>query len=439
MSRDRDFNVVAFRDAAPYIYAHRQRTFVILFDSKAIDDTAFANLIHDVACLHSLGVRLVVVHGARVQIDARLRQQNIQPQLHNGLRITDDAVLEIAKQTTGSIRADIESKFSMGLINTPMSGMQIRVSTGNYVFAKPLGVREGVDFQHTGEVRKIDTEAIRRQLDLEHVVLLSPIGYSPTGEIFNLLAEDVATMAAASLQAHKLIFLTEGETLKDGRKRAIQQLDLQQAQTLINGRRKLNNKLRQYLENSISACLNNVDRVHLVNRLIDGALLKELYTRDGIGTLITRGEYENLHDATLRDVGGILELIAPLEEAGTLVRRSREQLELEISRFSVIERDGMIIACAGLYAFVEENCAELTCLIVHPDYQKNERGNTLLTHIENKAIKLGLSMLFVLTTQASHWFREHGFVTGNLNALPVKKRQLYNYQRNSKILLKSLG
>lgn len=432
------FDIIGFRNAAPYINAHREHTFVIAFGGEAIDSPAFPNLVHDIALLHSLGVKLVLVHGARPQIEARLRRIDTNMHYHGGLRVTDDHALEAVKEAIGCVRIEIEALLSMGLINTPMSGMKLRVCGGNFVTARPLGVREGIDYQHTGEVRKIDAEAIENQLAQGNIVLISPLGYSPTAEAFNLSACDVATAVAIALPARKLIHLVENSGPKDNDNRPVRQLTVSQAQALISDDKNLSSDVRNAMASSIMACSNGVSRAHLIERHIDGALFKEIYTRDGIGTLITAQIYEDLREATIDDVGGILELIAPLEKSGALVRRSREQLELEIKHFGVIQRDGMIIACAALYPFVEEGVGELACVVVHEDYRSSRRGASLLEQLETKARSIGLKKLFVLTTHTAHWFREQGFEMGETDKLPVKRRRLYNYQRNSKVFFKPL-
>jgi amino-acid N-acetyltransferase len=434
-----NFDINGFRNAAPYINAHRDRIFVIAFGGEAVADQTFPNLIHDVALLHTLGVKQVIVHGARPQVEARLRARGADIQYHDGLRVTDTAALAAVKEAVGCLRVEIEARLSTGLASTPMSGMRLRATSGNFVTARPLGVRDGVDYQHTGEVRKIDVDGIRQQLSHGNIVLLSPLGFSPTGEAFNLSAADVATITAASLPANKLIFLTEGLGLRNGQHQPVRQMNLAEAQQLLNGNRNLSTENRRDIEGAVSACLSNVNRVHLISRHIDGALLKELYTRDGVGTLITAETYEGLRGALIDDVGGILELIAPLEQTGVLVRRSREQLELEISRFHVIERDGMVIGCAAVYPFVDESLGEIACLAVHPHYRKEGRGEMLLNRLEHKASELRLRKLFVLTTQTAHWFLERGFRQGDVKTLPIKRRELYNYQRNSKIFFKEIG
>jgi amino-acid N-acetyltransferase len=299
-------------------------------------------------------------------------------------------------------------------------------------------VRDGIDYCHTGEVRRVDAAAIRQHLLDRRIVLLSPLGYSPTGEVFNLSAEEIATAVAGELQADKLILMTEGDTLKDSRRRLITQLTVNEANTLLASRRRLGGSTRRHLQHAIQACHRGVRRVHLLDRSHNGALLLELFTRDGYGTLISAEPYEDLREATIDDVGGILELIKPLEDQGVLVKRSRERLEMEIDHFFVTERDGTIIACAALYPCDRQALAELACLAVHADYHNAGRGAALLHAIEARALQDGIKKLVVLTTRTAHWFREHGFVSGDTSDLPIRKKALYNYQRNSKVFYKLL-
>ncbi|WP_006786968.1 amino-acid N-acetyltransferase [Thiorhodospira sibirica] len=429
-----------FRAAAPYINAHRGRTVVIAFEGEALQDPRFPALIHDIAMLHSLGVRLVLVHGARMQIEQQLRQTGQTLRYVNGLRVTDTQALSVVKAVVGQLRIDIEALLSQGLANTPMAGAQIEVISGNHVIARPLGVRNGVDYQHTGEVRRIDATRINRHLEQAQIVLLSPLGYSPTGEVFNLSSEEVATTAAVALNADKLIFLSESGPLKDAHGALIGQLTVAQAQQLLHqceaGQCPL---LQRQLSQAVNACMHGIARVHILNRRADGAVLLELYTHDGVGTLITAESFEQLRPARIEDIGGILELIGPLESQGILVRRSREQLELEIERFTVIERDAKILACAALYPFASDGVAELACLAVHRDYRDGGRGDRLLEHLETQAQTQGISRLFVLTTHTAHWFLERGFTADALDALPIARRELYNWQRNSKIFSKTLN
>lgn len=427
-----------FRSTSPYVNAHRGRTFVLAFGGESVSSKDFDSLIHDIAILSSLGIRLVLVHGARPQIDKQLKREKLASQYENGLRITDAHMLESAKESVGRIRVEIESLLSMGVANTPMAGARIRVASGNFITARPMGVREGIDYQHTGEVRRVDTQGIQQRLDQGDIVLLSPLGYSPTGEIFNLSAEDVATSTAIELQADKLLFLLEGQNLTDSKRQLIRELNPAEADRLLDGKRKLSEELHKHLRSAVHACRMGVQRAHLIQRKTDGALLQELFTRDGSGTLITAETFEEMRAANIDDIGGIIELLKPLEDTGALVKRSRELLEMDVDRYTIIERDGMIVGCMALHPYSVERMGELACMAVHEDYQKQGRGEQMMARIEKQARSLGLEKLFVLTTQAAHWFQEKGFVEADIKTLPVKRKSLYNYQRKSKVFFKKL-
>jgi amino-acid N-acetyltransferase len=423
--------VHSFRNSSPYINAHKGKTFVLVFGGDVVADDRFAVIVHDIALLSTLGVRLVLVHGSRSQVEEGLQSANVASQLVHGMRITDDQALALAVQTAGGLRARIESLLSMGIANSPMHGARIRVCGGNFVTAQPFGIHDGVDFRHTGKVRRVDRDGITAQLGLGNIVLLSPLGYSPTGEIFNLTKEEVAVSAAVALGADKLIMLEESP-IRDGAGQTLRDLPLSAAQAL------LAQQPAPALAAAINACHNGVERCHVLDYRIDGALLHELFTRDGIGTMINRDSYESIRVAGIEDVGGIMELIEPLERDGTLVRRSRERLELEIGCFSVVERDGAIIACAALYADHPNQSAELACVATDPAYQRSGRANRLLEHIEARARAERIARLFVLTTRTAHWFIERGFRAAELAELPEKRRELYNYQRNSQVFIKNL-
>jgi len=437
MKENKNQFVEWFRKASPYIHAHRESTFVFAFGGEATLDPGFASMVHDIALLQSLGIRLVLVHGDRPQIEERLKLRGAKMQLVNGLRVTDAAALACVKEAAGSVRVEIEALLSMGVANSPMSGANIQVASGNYVTAKPLGVLDGIDYGHTGEVRKINTKAIMQNLDNGELVLVSPLGYSLTGEIFNLNAADVAASVATAIGADKLVFLTE-EPIRDGKRQLISSMVPTEVDQLINRRKALPEQQQRVLGNAAKACRGGVSRVHILPRKVDGVLLTELFTRDGAGTLIMAAAYESLRAATISDVGGILELIEPLEANGVMVKRSRELLETEIDRFTVVERDGAIIACAALYPYQKQGMAELACVAVHPDYRDQGKGDQLLLHMEQQAAEIGISQLFVLTTRTAQWFRDRGFEPAPVTTLPGKRRDLYNWQRNSRLLIKPI-
>ena len=424
-----------FRSCSPYIHSHRGKTFVVYIGGETIASKAFAHLLNDIALLNSLGVRLVLVHGARPQIDNQLATLGLTPRIEHGWRVTSREDLAGVEQAVGQVRVQIETGLSRGLVNTPMAGASLRVVSGNFVTARPYGVHHGIDYGHTGEVRRIDTQAIRQQLDLGNIVLISPMGYSPSGEAFNCQAEDVAMHTAMSLQADKYILMVQNCSLTSSSGEPLHQLSLVEAEKVL--QQPFDEFTQLHVKSALNACKHGVRRSHLISDAIDGALLLELYTRDGSGVLVTTETYDGLREATIDDVGGILELIQPMEEQGILVRRSREQLELEINHFIVIERDGMIIACAALYPFGND-VAELACLVVHDQYRDQHRGDELLAHIEKRCNMSGIDKLFLLTTQTAHWFRERGFDEIAPEDLPSEKQALYNRQRNSKVFCKKL-
>jgi len=426
------------RAAAPYIHAFRGKTFVIAFGGEVVADEDFIGIIHDLNLLHSLGIKLVVAHGCRPQVEAILKAQSIPSRYAHGVRVTDNDSMDCVLEAAGQVRARIEALLSLGLANSPMAGARNRVSSGNYLTAKPMGVVDGVDMQLTGEVRRIDTEAVQQRLDDGDIVLISPIGYSPTGEIFNLTVEEVATQVAVRMSAVKLIFLMDTDGVRNGRRQLLSDLSTRDAEALLNNPDRLAPDVRVYLPAAIRACDNGVKRAHLISRHHDGALLLELFTRDGVGTMIASTALANIRSATIDDVGGILAIIEPLEGQGVLVRRSRERLEAEIERFVVAEYDNHIIGCAALYAFAEERIGELAALAVNPDFRREGYGEALMHEIEQRARKLKLASLFVLTTKTAHWFLERGFRTATIGELPQQKQALYNYQRKSLVYRKAL-
>ena len=425
-----------FRNAAPYINAHRGKTVVLMFDGEAVLHSNFASIIHDISLLRSLGVKLVVVHGARPQIEERMAQRNIERIIENNIRVTDADTLSAVKDATGSLRLHIEALLTTGLANSPMHGSRIRVSTGNFVIAKPMGVRDGIDYKYTGTVRRIDSEGINMQLDYGSIVLLSPIGYSPTGEVFNLALEDVAAQTAISLGADKLIALTYDQGLLDEDGQLIKSCSVRRVKTLLDEK---DSHVRQLLLRAIiQSGENGVERCHCVSYQSDTALLQELFSRDGAGTLIAKDHKEELSTATIDDVAGILELLAPLEAEGVLVKRSRELLEVEIDRFVVLKKEDMIIACAALYPYPDAKMGEVACVAIHPDYRKGNRGGRLISMLEEEAKLLQLSSIFVLTTVSGHWFQEQGFTEQTTDKLPEGKQKLYNFQRKSKVFVKEI-
>ena len=434
--------VEGFRHSVPYINAHRGKTFVIMLGGEAIEHDNFSSIVNDIGLLHSLGIRLVLVYGARPQIDANLAAHHHEPVYHKHTRVTDAKTLELVKQAAGTLQLDITARLSMSLGNTPLQGAHINVVSGNFIIAQPLGVDDGVDYCHSGRIRRIDEDAIHRQLDSGAIVLMGPVAVSVTGESFNLTSEEIATQLAIKLKAEKMIGFCSSQGVYNEQGEIVSELFPNEAQARVETLEAEGDNYSgtaRFLRGAIKACRSGVRRCHLISYQENGTLLQELFSRDGIGTQIVMESAEQIRRATINYIGGILELIQPLEQQGILVRRSREQLEMEIDKFTVIQRDGTTIACAALYPFPEERIGEMACVAVHPDYRSSARGEVLLERVAAQARQMGLDKLFVLTTRSIHWFQERGFTPVEIDLLPESKKQMYNYQRRSKVLMADLA
>ena len=425
------------RQVSPYFQNHRNKTFVVCFGGEAVAGPDFANLVRDLVLLAAVGIRLVVVFGARPQIEERLAAKGVAPRFVGRLRVSDREVMAEISEVVGAMRLGIESEFSLGGRGGPIASAASKIAGGNFVLAMPAGIIDGVDLGFTGLVRSVNRGAIESRLNHGEIVLLAPLGYSPTGDLFNVKAEDLAAAVAGQIEATKLVLIsgTDGITSLAGR--LYRQLTVREAVEL----REIKSDLEEeygLLDTAVSACQLGVERVHIVSRFVDGAILRELFTRDGIGTLISSAPFDHLRQAVVEDVGGILELIQPLEARGILVKRSREKLETEIEHFVVMVRENTVVACGALSPYEGQPIGEVACIAVHPDYRGGQFGDVLLEELERRARDTGISTLFVLTTQAVQWFNERGFDNGTMKSLPVEKRELYNYQRNSAVLVKSL-
>lgn len=426
-----------FRSASPYINAHRGKTFVLAIGGAAVAHANFANIAQDVVLLQSLGVRLLIVHGAQPQISAQLQRNGIEARDVDGLRVTDQRVLPHVIAGVGQVRAHIEALLSAGVAQPSQRGYGVRVVGGNFVTAKPIGVQHGVDFEHTGDVRKIDAGGLHAQLAQNNIVLVSPLAYSPSGETFNLGAGELAARVAVAVGADKLILFTPQAGMLTRQAQLVRELDLTSAQQALQAD-DTNDDLKKILGRAVYACERRVARSHIICYEGNGALLQELFSRAGSGTLISQQSFETIRQAGIDDINGIIDLIAPLEADGTLVKRSREKLEHEIDRFTVIEREDSIIACAALYPYPTNHAGEVACVVTHADYRGEQRGEKLLAHLCTLAQQQQLTTLFVLTTKAAHWFQEQGFEPNGIDALPPERQSLYNLQRNSKVFAKHL-
>jgi amino-acid N-acetyltransferase len=437
-----------FRSVAPYIHKFRNQTFVVGVAGEAIAAGRLTSLAQDLAMIQSMGVRLILVHGFRPQVNEQLRAKGHAPKYANGMRITDEVALDCAQEAAGQLRYEIEAAFSQGLPNTPMADSTVRVLSGNFITARPVGIVNGVDFQHSGVVRKVDIAGITRTLDMGALVLISPFGFSPTGEAFNLTMEEVATSVSIALQADKLIFLTEipGIRTRPGDPPSEEnpidtELTLAQAERLLAELPQANQPTDTafYLQHCVKACKGGVERSHIIPFAVDGSILLEVYVHDGIGTMVVDEKLEELREATADDVGGILQLIEPFENDGTLVKRSRTEIERDVGFYTVLEHDGIIFACAALYPYPEARTAEMAALTVSPESQGQGDGERVLKRIEQRARAAGFQSLFVLTTRTMHWFIKRGFVPVDPDWLPEARKRKYSWDRKSQVLVKKLA
>ncbi|MGN1356357.1 MAG: amino-acid N-acetyltransferase [Succinivibrionaceae bacterium] len=439
MARHQDQELVnAIRHSAPYVNMHANRTFVILLGGDTLLDSHVDGVISDIAILQSLGIKLVVVFGAKPQIDEALSEAGIVSKFHRHIRIADDESFKIIKRVCGALQLDLTARFSMGITNTPMQGSKINVINGNFVTAKPIGVIDGIDFCHSGSVRRVNKREIKDELDRHNIVLISPVGVSVTGENFSVNAEDMASRIAIELKADKFITFSSFRGVLDEEGNVVPELFLDQAENYL---MKLGvddfSATARYLRAAIASCKAGVPRSHLVSHTEDGALLQELFTRDGIGTQIVQESAEQCVPATINDIGSLMDLIRPMEQAGILIHRSKETLELEIDHYMVIKRDGMVIGSVALYCY-DNNMAELACLAIHPNYRNSNRADLLIDRIIQRAREQNITRIFVLTTSTAHFFLERGFVEGTVDDLPAKKASKYNYNRNSKIFIRDI-
>jgi amino-acid N-acetyltransferase len=437
-----------FRSVAPYIHLHRGKTFVVGIAGEAIAAGKLQHLAQDLALIQSMGVKVVLVHGFRPQVNEQLFAKGHTPRYSHGMRITDSVSLDCAQEAAGQLRYEIEAAFSQGLPNTPMAGSTVRVISGNFITARPVGIVDGVDFQHSGLVRKVDTAGIMQTLDFGAMVLLSPFGFSPTGEAFNLTMEEVATSVAIALQADKLIFMSEIPGIRmqpnepESENNPIDtELPLAAAKALLASLPSPTqpSDTAFYLQHCVKACVEGVERSHILPFDVDGALLLEVYVHDGIGTMVVDEKLESLREATADDVSGILQLIEPFEKDGTLVKRSPTEIERDANNYSIIEHDGVIFACAALYPYPESKTAEMAALTVSPHVQGQGDGERVLKRIEQRAKAAGLDSIFVLTTRTMHWFLKRGFKQVDPDWLPDARKRKYNWDRKSQVLVKKVS
>lgn len=399
-----------FRASTPYIRAHRGRTFVVMLGADALASENAINIVHDLALLHVLGVRLVVVHGAEVEADGP---------------VTPGLLADI-QASVAKARAQLESLFTTGIPLSPLRDRHIPLAGGNLVTARPIGILDGVDQLAAGAVRRVHVDIVRDLLGVDSVVLISPVGYGHTGAAFALGVEELAARVASELGADKLI-------VYDGAERIADRSDLTTDELMqLRDTWERNSGAARRVAALAEACRRGVPRAHLIGFHEDGVLLKELFTAEGAGTQVSDGDYRVIRRAGPADAAAIAELMRPLEASGALAPRGADLVERRIESFFVAELDGALTGCCALFP-LDADAAELACLV-----GGDAVGPRLLEAVEQASRTDNVRRLFALTTQAVDWFGEHGFVKTSVDALPVDRKALYNYRRNSHVLVKDL-
>lgn len=420
------------RGILQYIPRFRERTFVIAVDGEIVDSENFPNLLLDLAVLRSLSVKVVIVHGARAQIEARASALGVAITNSDGSGITDEGTLKISLDAATRLTHEIMEG---------LTSVDLRAIYANAVIAYPAGILGGVDQQYTGKVERIDTQSLQLFLDQGIVPVLPPLGFDGEGKTYRVNSDLVAVEVAEALRAAKIIFLCEAGSLRlEGE--LVRQLSIEEADDLIKkGALKGQRALCLKLEAGARACRQGIPRVHLLDGHVNEALLAELFSSEGIGTMIHSNEYQHIRRAFKKDVRRIMTLIRQSVQNAELIHRTRSDILSRIEDYWVLEIDRNLVGCIALHPYRAEGMAELACLYVSKNTENAGYGRKLMTFIEELARKEGYRELFALSTQAFVYLQQKGgFQEADPAALPASRREKYEQSgRHSKVLVKPLA
>ena len=419
------------RGILQYIPQFREKTFVIAVDGAIVTDENFANILLDVAVLRSLNIRVVLVHGAAAQIKALAEKQGIQPSNLDGTGVTDEATLELSMDAANRVTHEILEG---------LSANDLRAACTNAIVAHPLGIIQGVDHLFTGKVQRVDTELLQTLLDRGIIPVLPPLGFDGDGKTYRANSDSIALAVAEALKASKLIFFTAQDGLWHNNQFIHKMLvgDLQRLVHSAPGG--FVGEMLSRASHAAAACAAGVERVHIVSGREDEGLLAEVFSNEGIGTLIYANEYEQIRPAKKKDIRAIQRLTKKAVEAEELIRRTRTEIEKNLADYYILEIDKNPVACVALHIYPEQNQGELASLFVHSAHENQGLGRKMIQFIENKAREAGLTELITLSTQAFAYFQSKaGFVEGTPDNLPPARRTKYDQSgRKSKILVKKL-
>jgi amino-acid N-acetyltransferase len=419
------------RGILQYIPQFREKTFIIAVDGVIVTDENFANILLDVAVLRSLNIRVVLVHGASAQIKALAEKQGVQASNLDGTGVTDAPTLQLAMDAANRLTHEILEG---------LSANDLRGACPNAIIAHPLGIIQGIDHLFTGKVERVDTELLQLLLNQGIVPVLPPFGFNGDGKTYRANSDSIALAVADALKAIKLIFITAQDGLRHNEQIIRQMLvgDLQKLVQTAGG--EFAPDMFSKAQHAAAACAMGVQRVHVINGREDEGLLAEVFSNEGIGTLIYANEYEQIRPAKKKDIRAIKMLTKKAVEAGELVRRSRAEMEKNLADYYIFEIDRNPVACVALHVYPAQQKGELASLYVNPSHENQGIGRRLIQFVENKALETGLSELITLSTQAFTYFQSKGgFAEGTIDDLPPDRRERYDQSgRNSKILVKKL-
>jgi amino-acid N-acetyltransferase len=419
------------RGILQYIPRFREKIFVISIDGEIVTSENFANILLDVAVLRSLNIRVVLVHGAAAQISALGGEQNIQPSNLDGSGVTDAPTLKLALTAANRLTHEILEG---------LSANDLRAVSSNALIAHPLGIIHGVDHLFTGKVERVDVDLLQGLLAQGVIPVVPPLGFDGDGKTYRVNSDSVALELAKALNAAKLIFMaTQDGLLCNGK--LIQQMLVADLDSLL-AREKDNfdPKILSKAQHASAACRAGVPRVHIINGRVDEALLAEVFSNEGIGTLVYANEYQQIRRALKKDIRAIMLLTKDSVATEELARRTRADIEKSLADFYIFETDKNPVACVALHP-LDPGKAELACLYVSPSHENQGIGQKLIQFAESKAREMGMSHLIVLSTQAFSYFQSKGgFAEGSPDDLPPARREKYDQSgRNSKVLVKKLA
>ena len=418
------------RGILQYIPRFREKTFVIAVDGAVVTDENFANLLLDVAVLRSLNIRVVLVHGAAAQIQSLASERGITPSNLDGTGITDAPTLQIALTAANRLTHEILEGLSTN---------DLRAATPNAVIVSPLGILQGVDHLFTGKVERIDTELLQTLLAAGITPVIPPLGFDGDGKTYRVTSDIVAVAIATALKAAKILFITTSDGLFHQGK-LLKQILAADLRSLIE-RKELSPEDTARARPAATACLQGIPRVHLINGRTDESLLAEVFSNEGVGTLIYADEFQQIRPAQKKDIRALMRLTKNSVLSDELVKRTRANIEKQLGDYYVFDIDRNPVACVALHVYPEANKGELAFLFVAPSHENQGLGKKLIQFVENKARELGLAELITLSTQAFTYFQSKGgFTEGTPDDLPAARREKYEQSgRNSKVLVKKLG